>query len=146
MDKIYLNTEKYNSNNILNLYDSCKDLNFEGICNKLKLIDTNTIQVFLNYTLEINGEKIVGERIWENYKNIILNNEFTYAKKQIELSKIKPKLNLFIYQIYKYKNSNINYFDEEFGNIYYIRNGKEFVQDGKFNREKYISYTGGIFL
>ena len=146
MDKIYLNTEKYNSNNILNLYDSCKDLNFEGICNKLKLIDTNTIQVFLNYTLEINGEKIVGERIWENYKNIILNNEFTYAKKQIELSKIKLKLNLFIYQIYKYKNSNINYFDEEFGNIYYIRNGKEFVQDGKFNREKYISYTGGIFL
>lgn len=146
MDKIYLNTEKYNSNNILNLYDSCKDLNFEGICNKLKLIDTNTIQVFLNYTLEINGEKIVGERIWENYKNIILNNEFTYAKKQIELSKIKPKLNLFIYQIYKYKNSNISYFDEEFGNIYYIRNGKEFVQDGKFNREKYISYTGGIFL
>ena len=40
----------------------------------------------------------------------------------------------------------ISYFDEEFGNIYYIRNGKEFVQDGKFNREKYISYTGGIFL
>ncbi|MDD3304068.1 MAG: CRISPR-associated helicase Cas3' [Clostridia bacterium] len=146
MEKIYTHTEKYTNNNIANLYEYCGSLNFKEMSNKLKLIDSNTIQIFLNDTITIHDEKIVGEEIWRQYKNIVFNNDISYARKQIELSKIKPKLNLFIYQIYKYKNSNTNYYDEEFGNIYYIQNGKEFMEDGKFNREKYISYTGGIFL
>ncbi len=146
MDKIYTYTEKYNSDNISNLYKYCSTLNFLEINERLKLIDTNTRQIFLNYTININGEKIIGENIWRAYKELLQNDEISYAKKQIELSKIKPKFNLFTYSIYKTKNSNINYYDEEFGNIYYVNNGDEFIQNGKFDREKYISYTGGIFL
>lgn len=145
MDKIYTYTEKYNENNIANLFDCCANLDFIGIENKLQLIDSNTTQIFLNYTINIDGEKIIGANIWKQYKELIINNEISYAKKQIELSKIKPKFNLFIYTIYKNGNSN-NYYDEEFGGIYYIDNGKEFINDGKFDREKYKEYTGGIFL
>lgn len=146
MDKIYRNTEKYNSNNAKNLYLYCGDLNFKGISERLKLIDTNTIQIFLNYTITINGEALVGKEVWEEYKNIMTDNSISYAKKQIELSKIKPRLNLFLYQIYKNKKGDMNYYDEAFGNIYYIQNGDEFMEDGKFNREKYSSYTRGMFL
>lgn len=146
MDKIYTYTEKNNSNNISNLFEYCANLDYQEISNKLQLIDSNTRQIFLNYTININGEEIIGANIWEKYKSLIQDNAISYAKKQIELSRLKPKFNLFIYSIYKNKNSNINYYDEEFGGICYINNGEEFVQDGKFDREKYISYTGGIFL
>lgn len=146
MDKIYVYTNKYNKNNISNLFDCCKNLNFLEIENKLKLIDSNTRQIFFNYTINIDGEKIIGASIWKQYKELIQNKEISYAKKQIELSKIKPKFNLFIYTIYKNRSCNNNYYDEEFGGIYYIDNGEEFINDGKFDREKYISYTGGIFL
>lgn len=146
MNKIYANTEKYNSSNISNLYEYCKSLNFIEVNERLKLIDQNTRQIFLNYTIEIDGELIIGSKIWQQYKTLVLDHEMPYAKKQIELSKIKPKFNLFLYTIYKTKNGGMNYYDEEFGNIYYIQNGEEFVQDGKFDREKYINNTGGIFL
>lgn len=146
MDKIYIYTEKYNKNNISNLFNYCKNLNFLEIENKLKLIDSNTRQIFLNYTINIDGEKIIGASIWEHYKDLIRDNEISYAKKQIELSKIKPKFNLFTYTIYKNGSGSSNYYDEEFGGIYYIDNGEEFISGGKFDREKYTSYTGGIFL
>ncbi len=146
MEKVHKYTDKYNDNNITNLYDYCGNLNFCKISERLKLIDNNTIQIFLNYTIEINGEKIVGEKIWEKYKQICMGNDISYARKQIELSKIKSRLNLFIYTLYKEKSSGTKYYDEEFGGIYYIQNGSQFITDGKFNREKYINYTGGIFV
>lgn len=146
MDKIYVHTEKSNQNNISNLFICCKNLDFIGIEDKLQLIDSNTRQIFLNYTINIDGEKIIGANIWRQYKELIQNNNISYAKKQIELSKIKPKFNLFIYTVYKNKNTSTNYYDEEFGGIYYINNGEEFINDGKFDRGKYTSYTGGIFL
>lgn len=146
MDRIYAQTEKYNTDNVSNLYKYCGNLDCIQINERLKLIDTNTRQIFLNYTLYIDGEKIVGSSIWEAYKQLIQNNEISYAKKQIELSKLKPKLNLFVYSIYKNSNKNVNYFDEEFAGTYYIYNGEEFINEGKFDREKYHSYTGGIFL
>lgn len=146
MNKIYTNTEKYNSSNISNLYEYCKNLDFIKVKERLKLIDQNTRQLFLNYTIEIDGERIIGSNIWQQYQTLVLDHKMSYARKQIELSKLKPKFNLFLYTIYKTQSSSMNYYDEEFGNIYYIQNGEEFVQDGKFDREKYINHTGGIFL
>lgn len=146
MDKIHNYTDKYNSNNIKNLYDYCGSLNYLKVSERLRLIDSNTNQIFLNYIIEINGKRIVGKDVWEKYKELCMNNYISYAQKQIELSKIKSKFNLFTYTLYKGKESNTKFYDEEFGGIYYIQNGSEFVKDGKFDREKYISYTGGIFI
>ncbi len=144
MDKIYHHTNKYNSNNFNNLYEYCGKLDFDNVNKRLKLIDSNTIQIFLNYTIEIAGNLIVGEDIWKEYKRLVCDKELSYAVKKVEISKLKPKFNLFLFNVYK--NNNTNYYDEEFGGIYYIKNGKDFVDDGKFNREKYSNYTGGIFL
>ena len=122
-------------------------LNFIDVNKRLKLINTNTSQIFLNYIIkDIDGRKVVGKDIWNKFKELIQNNEISYARKKIELSKIKSKLNLFIYEIYTNNKSGVKYYDEEFGNIYYIENGKEFITDGKFDREKYMLYIGEIFL
>ena len=146
MDKINEYTDKFDDNNIKNLYDYCGDLNYIKVSERLKLIDNNTNQIFLNYEINFGGEKIIGEDIWNKYKNLCINNDISYSKKQIELSKLKSKLKLFIYTLYKNKNDNVKFYDEEFGGIYYIKNGKEFIIDGKFDREKYINYTGGMFI
>lgn len=50
---------------------------------------------------------------------------------------MSEKLNLFIYEIYSDKASMIQ--GEKFGDIYYVENGR-------LNREKYLSERDGLFL
>ncbi len=59
------------------------------------------------------------------------------AEKKIKLSQMSEKLNLFIYEIYSDKASMIQ--GEKFGDIYYVENGR-------LNREKYLSERDGLFL
>lgn len=148
MNKIYNSKNKYNLNNIQNLYKSCMNLDYLWVCEKLKLIKENTSQLFLNYNIKYDGNLICGKDIWREFKDLCCNFDISYAEKQIKLSIIKPKLNQFIYSIYNYKSKNITkFYDEEFAGIYYVENGSEFItEDGKFDRQKYTTYTGGIFL
>lgn len=148
MNKIYNSKNKYNLNNIQNLYKSCMNLDYLWVCEKLKLIKENTSQLFLNYNIKYDGNLICGKDIWREFKDLCCNFDISYAEKQIKLSIIKPKLNQFIYSIYNCKSKNITkFYDEEFAGIYYVENGSEFItEDGKFDRQKYTTYTGGIFL
>ena len=64
--------------------------------------------------------------------------------KKIKLSNISEKLNLFIYAIYQNKVNTIE--GEKFGDIYYVENGDEYMENGRFNREKYLNGGDGLFL
>ena len=145
MDRLVNKTSQSNGDNIELFRNSCLNMNYAEVDKELKLIDSNTQQVFFNFDYEIDGEIISGKKVWEEYKELCVNMEIGYAEKQIKLSQIKERLNLFTYTIYT-NTFSTKYFTEEFSGIWYVENGDEFIEEGKFNREKYINYSGGIFL
>ena len=90
---------------------------------------------FFNRTLtdeeiEEIGENIDGSEVWERYVDIL--KEENYAKKIVELSKIREKMMYFLYEVKK--NTELNYSDIK-GSIIYIDDGDKYFIDGV--------YTGG---
>ena len=144
LEKIYEKTEQYTNENIENFYRYCSNINFSCIQKKMRLIHSETIQLFLNYTIDMDGEKIQGSDIFEKYKTLYFDKNMGYAEKKIKLSKVAEKLNLFIYSIYKNKTNVIE--GEKFGDIYYVENGEEYMENGRFNRAKYLGEGDGLFL
>lgn len=144
LERIYERTNQYTSKNIENFYNYCSNINFNKIQKIMKLINSETTQLFLNYTIQIGEEEIKGKDIFEKYKKLYLDSTIGYAEKKIKLSQISEKLNLFIYEIYTDKASMIQ--GEKFGDIYYVENGTEYMENGRFNREKYLSGGDGLFL
>lgn len=144
LEKILDKTEQYNNQNIQKFYNSCNIIDYKEVQKRMQLINTDVIQLFLNYEIECDGNIIRGSDVFNEYKSIYLNKDLGYAEKKIKLSKVSEKLNLFIYSIYKGKGITIT--GEEFGNLYYVENGADFVESGRFNRAKYLGEGDGLFL
>ena len=83
-----------------------------------------------NEEIEEIGENIDGSEVWERYVDIL--KEENYAKKIVELSKIREKMMYFLYEVKK--NTELNYSDIK-GSIIYIDDGDKYFTDG--------IYTGG---
>ncbi len=113
-----------------------KECNFRELKKKLRLIDDSNYQIYLAHDLKNpwNDEIINGKEVWNKYKKIILS-DMNYTEKMIRLSEVKEKINYFTYNV---KEEPLVQYEEEFGGIYYISNGVKYIQDNKFNREKYI--------
>ncbi|ELC8350629.1 CRISPR-associated helicase Cas3' [Clostridium perfringens] len=142
------NTSSYNDNNTeLFFNEPVRNLDFKNVEEKMKLIDDdrNDIQVFLAYEIEIENKntgsvyKIDGEEIWKEYRNLLLNNEMNYAEKMVKLSKVKAKMNYFIYRIRTKQNFNYN---DRIGELLYIENGCEFFENGKLNKSRFEKDIG----
>lgn len=144
MEKIEKETDKYNNYNIEKFNNYCAHINFKKIQKIMELINSQTIQLFLNYSINMDGEILKGEDVFKEYKSLCMNQKLGYAEKKIRLSKISEKLNLFIYSIYESKVVIIE--GEQFGDIYYIENGQDYIENGRFNREKYLGGGDGLFL
>lgn len=138
--------EEHNYNNFESFLENARSLQFETIDKKMKLIEQMNLQIFLNRTIIRNNEEVIGSDIWEEYKSICLNSELSYAQRKIELSRIHQIMELFMYSVAIYDKENCKkYYTEEFGDILYIDNGEDFIEDEKFNKEKYEKMCGDIF-
>lgn len=144
IDRVEYNTEKYNKENISNLFDACKYMNFTKIEKIMRLIENETIELFLNYDIEVDGNIINGKNVFEEYKRNCKDSRLSYAKKKIIISKINERLNLFLYTIYKSEQSMIS--GDKFGSIYYIEDGEKYMINGRFNRELFLSKGDSLFI
>lgn len=116
-----------------NLYEELKQMNHKKVEKRMELIeDNNDILIFLNRKIEVEGEIIDGSEVWEEYEKILKDNTMNFPEKKIKLSLIMAKVNNFVYQC-KYTGFSDN---GKIGNIYYIDNGEEYFEDGKFDRSK----------
>ena len=144
LEKVKKETMKYNKDNINDFMENCGELRYSNIKNKLTLIDEQHQQIFLNFTYNVDGEEISGKEIWEKYCSLYENKEMSFAEKKIKLSQLKRKMSIFIYTIPSYEK-NLFFTDSKFGMLY-IENGEDFLENGKFNRKKYLEYGGGKFI
>jgi CRISPR-associated endonuclease/helicase Cas3 len=120
-------------------------LNFKKIEERMKLIDDNnwSMSVFLSSVIEKSDGTIVdGNEVWEEYRKLLQNNSMDYAENKVKLSEVRSKMNYFIYEIKK--NDNFIY-NERLGELYFIENGEDYFEDGKLNKEKFISGVG-VFI
>ena len=126
--------EKNNNDNFETIIFNKK---FRLLKERMKLIEEQEDKktYFFNRTLtdeeiEEIGENIDGSEVWERYVDIL--KEENYAKKIVELSKIREKMMYFLYEVKK--NTELNYSDIK-GSIIYIDDGDKYFTDG--------IYTGG---
>ena len=126
--------EKINNDNFETIIFNKK---FRLLKERMQLIEEQDDKktYFFNRTLtdeeiEEIGENIDGSEVWERYVDIL--KEENYAKKIVELSKIREKMMYFLYEVKK--NTELNYSDIK-GSIIYIDDGDEYFTDGV--------YTGG---
>ena len=108
---------------------------FRLLKEKMKLIEEQEGKktYFFNRTLtneevEEIGTNIDGYEIWKKYVDIL--KEENYAKKIVELSKIREKMMYFLYELKK--DVELNYSDIK-GSIIYIDDGDKYFTDGVYN-------------
>ena len=99
------------------------------------------INVFLYRTLTLSAtEKICGDEIWQEYESLLHDQGMDYSEQRVRLHEIKCKMKMFVYQIEK---GNTFAWDEyeAIGDIYFIKDGDSYFENGVLNREKFG--TGG---
>ena len=123
--------EKINNDNFETIIFNKK---FKLLKERMKLIEEQDDKktYFFNRTLtdeeiEEIGENIDGSEVWKRYVEIL--KEENYAKKIVELSKIREKMMYFLYEVKK--NTELNYSDIK-GSIIYIDDGDKYFTDGVY--------------
>lgn len=119
-------------------------LNIPEISERMRLIkDTErNYPVFLARELILpDGKVLSGEEVWSSYVRLLQERNMNYAKWKVKLSHVKSDMNYFIYHIAK--SAQIPY-NDQIGEIYYIKNGDQYFEEGKLNRDKLVNQTGVI--
>ena len=113
-----------------------------------KLIDDDkwSMSVFLSRNIHVKKEGknslLIGEDIWQKYKKLLMNGTMDYSEKQVKLSEVRSLMNYFIYEIKR--NENLVY-DDKIGELYFIRNGDNYFNNNKLNKEK-LEHEGELFI
>ncbi|AWZ48418.1 CRISPR-associated helicase/endonuclease Cas3 [Clostridiaceae bacterium 14S0207] len=116
-------------------------LDYIEVRDKMKLIDDDELQCKVFFDRDIlldSGEILSGKNVWNAYINLLKDNVLTYSEKKVKLSKILSQMNYFIYKVRK---NDFNY-NEKLGEIYYIEDGEQYFENGKFNRKR---FNEGLF-
>ncbi|HML32873.1 MULTISPECIES: CRISPR-associated helicase Cas3' [Sporomusa] len=130
--------------NIHYTYAKCLELKYRQIEQDMRLISP-TYQIFLAYDL-IEGDLVIsGRAVWQRYKELCQSKTMGYGRRKVELSQLAEQMSYFTYSVYSDKQQALGC-DEEFGGYYYIENGEQFIEDGKFNRKAFMKQGKGLFL
>lgn len=111
-----------------------KKLDFTAVREYMQMIqeDNWNVSVYLARQLTDEGGSVIdGESIWQDYKELLYNVDMGYAEKKVKMSEITSKMQYFIYQV---KQVDCTY-DEQVGELFYIANGDEFIENGKLNKK-----------
>ncbi|AND85777.1 CRISPR-associated helicase/endonuclease Cas3 [Clostridium tyrobutyricum] len=145
LNRIQKNKKEFNDNGYAAFVNKIKKNSFSQLKKYMELIsDDNQIKynIFLSRKLKNEkGEIIDGNKIWEEFKALLMDNKMDYCEKKVKLSIINSKVNYFIYRVNKIPEI---YNDDILGNIYYISDGEKYVKDGRFNHESFIGETPDI--
>ena len=83
---LYKEGNRRNDENIdLFFYDLVGNLNMEKVSDRMELIDDNVekVSLFLSREIELsNGDSLVGNQVWQEYKKLLEDNEMPYSTKK----------------------------------------------------------------
>ena len=116
--------------------DEVAPLNFVEIGKRMQLItnDIKKVSVFLARVLkDRDGNLLDGAKIWEEFEALLkAKTDMDYAEWKVKLSEIRSIMNEFIYEVTQVTTN----YDDKIGELYYIKNGEQFIKDNKLERKK----------
>lgn len=127
IDNLKIRSKLTNEKGIDSFYSLLSQLKYRRVRDEMKLIDSyKGYKIFVNFDYKINeGMVINGKEVFEKMKNIYYS-ELDYNKKKYKLALLYEKMSIFMFDIVIFENNklvlNPNYYDEEFGDIYYFNN------------------------
>lgn len=131
--------QQYNKNNLEEFRkESLQQLRYNAVKERMRLIDEDyyPYTVFLGIEIEIEEEgkmrMVDGKAIWRQYMNLIMDKKMPYAEKKVKLSQMSDEMSCFMWKVRKLE---IGY-SEHVGDIFYIEEGEQYMDNGKFNRER----------
>lgn len=116
----------------------------------MRLIDSKTLTVFIDYALEkSDGTVVRGRDVWRLYKEINESRDMDYNEKQVKLSRLKEEFSYFTYNLFVGNEKlNIDVL-EEYDGIHYINGGEMYMDeyDGvkKFSQVKFLGSGDGDY-
>lgn len=124
-------------------YELNQKLKFKDISEHMKLIDEQQWKQSVCFcrTLEVKGEKWDGLKIWNSYKELLLDSKIQYSERMVKLMDLRAKLQYFIYDIPK--NTNLE-FNDQIGELLCIEDGETYFEDGKLRDDIYDGTYVGI--
>ena len=142
LDMINKSNNALNGDNINSFFkEMVWMLNFREVAEKMKLIEDNkwSMSVYLARNIDEDEIHFNGAEIWKEYKELLQDNKMDFSEKQVKLSKVRSKMNYFIYEIQK--NIDLPY-NDKIGELYYIENGEKYFENGKLDKERFKNEVG----
>lgn len=151
--------EQCNEDNFVHMRRDVTLLDYAGIEEKMTLIEEkDMVTLYLNVVEEIREEIdgrmtqqfISGDEVWRHYVEVLEDRSYSYAHKQIELSRIRSKMDYFTYQIYRPMKRlgyarQISQYQDKIGDMYYIDQGERYLKNGHFDIEAAMELFGETF-
>jgi CRISPR-associated endonuclease/helicase Cas3 len=138
-----------NDNHIDVFLNYVGQLDFQKVSKHMELITDTSRTLFINYTLQLgDGSTLVGQEIWEQFKELIYDREMEYAERQVKLSAIQEKMSFFTFSYI----GSPGLYDDRIGEIYYVLKGELMMENEsltgmkKFSTEKYREVSEGLCL
>ena len=154
IEKIMRNNQSKYTENINTLEQDIQRLNFPRINGDLKIIDSDTISIFVPLCLDIDyfkdhidslddlsiayDETVDGKDVWERYESLILSQDEDFVRNRINRQKILGIMSYYIFSIFSHgKDFDLlrTYGEEKYG-FFYLENFQEIYSlDNGINTE-----------
>ena len=137
IEKIIRNNQSKYTENINSLKQDIQRLNFSRINGDLKLIDSDSISVFVPLKLDIDcfkdhmdtlndlsipyDESVDGRDVWDRYESLIFNQDEDFVRSRINMKKIQGIMSYYIFSIFpRGKDFELlhTYGEEKYGFLY----------------------------
>lgn len=137
IEKIMRNNQSKYTENINTLEQDIQRLNFLRINGDLKIIDSDTISIFVPLCMDIDyfkdhidslndlsiayDETVDGKNVWERYESLILSQDEDFVRNRINRQKILGIMSYYIFSIFSHgKDFDLlrTYGEEKYGFLY----------------------------
>lgn len=118
---------------------------FRDVSDRMKLIEETdwNLSVYLSRCILMeDGTCLDGWECWKEYKDLLTNEKINYAEKQVKLSRLRQKMQYFIYEI---KKSSDLIYSDRIGELYAIQDGEQYFVNGKLDKHR-LEKAGGQFI
>ena len=124
---------KYGENNLNDFFKkNAGHLDMKNVSEHMKLIDDNSVKMYLYLNIEKPGLDYTAAELWEEYRSLLEDTQLAnnrYPEKKVKLQDVRSKMNTFMYQV----RPNLQWVKcgdyEQIGDIYYIDNGQDYLDE-----------------
>lgn len=117
------------------------------VAERMKLIDDNMVKIYVYLNINKPEYSYNADELWKEYKALLSDPELInnrYPEKKVRLQEVRSKMNVFMYQIQPDLLWVKDY--EQIGNIYYINNGEDYIDEYGVIKSDMIKDNEELFL